>query len=100
MSMKLINKSTCILAIGFCSTLSFIWAIMPVLGWSYYTLDDSLTSCTVEFNKKTPGVLSYNVTLFGFVFLLPLVLIIVINVKTYRIVSDQADQSPLTLDPC
>ena len=88
MSIKLINKSTCILAIGFCVAMSFIWAIMPILGWSYYTLDDSLTSCTVEFNQKTPSVLSYNVTLFGLVFMAPLSLIIGINVKTYRIVSE------------
>jgi len=57
---------------------------MPLVGWNHYVLEGVYTSCGVEFSFKTLNLLSFNITLFATVFLLPFVLIIVANVKLYK----------------
>jgi len=32
----------------------------PMFGWSYYSLEDGLVSCSVEYNEKSINLISYN----------------------------------------
>jgi len=62
--------------------LSLFWSTAPLFGWSYYSLEDSLVSCGVEYNEKSMNVISYNVGMFTFVFIVPFTLIIYYNFKS------------------
>ena len=62
--------------------LSLFWSTAPLFGWSYYSLEDSLVSCGVEYNEKSFNVTTYNVGMFTFVFIVPFTLIIYYNVKS------------------
>ena len=64
-----------------CILLSFIWSSLPLVGWSYYSLQESLTSCCIEWRDQSINVLSYNIVTFGVVYFVPLVLIISLNLK-------------------
>ena len=86
-NMKKINKKTVSMAIIVSLILSFFWSIMPLVGWSKYTLEDALTACSIEWKKRNLNVISYNISIFIFVFLFPFTFIFVTNFKSYLIVS-------------
>ena len=67
--------------------ISLFWSVMPLIGWSKYTLEDGQTGCSLEWKEKTSNVISYNVCMFIFVFLLPFSLILISNFKSFLIVS-------------
>ena len=66
---------------------AFFFAIMPAFGWSEYSLEGIMISCSVEWDEKKASVVSYNITIFVFVFVLPISLIIYTNVKLISYVS-------------
>ncbi len=63
-----------------CVMLSLFWCVMPLLGWSHYSLELTKTSCSVEWVESSFSVYSYNVAMSLFVFFIPLVVLIVTNV--------------------
>jgi len=67
--------------------LSLFWSMAPIFGWSFYSLEDGLVSCSVEYNEKSINVISYNVGMFIFTFFVPFTIIIVANVKSLLIVN-------------
>lgn len=70
--------------------MSFFWSSAPLIGWSYYSLEDSLVSCSVEYNEKSLNVISYNIGMFIFVFIIPLYVIIYTNIKSILLVNSFA----------
>jgi hypothetical protein len=64
-----------------------IRAVVPFFGWSEYSLEGAMISCSVEWNKRTPSVLSYNISIAIFVYFLPLVLFFFTNTKILFLVS-------------
>ena len=72
--------------IGLCILLSLLWSALPFFGWSYYSLEGGLTSCSVEWASQEWNVYSYNVTIFVFAFLIPLIFIVYCNIKLVIIV--------------
>lgn len=62
--------------------LSLFWSTLPLLDWSYYSLEDSFVACSVEYNEKSINVITYNVGMFTFVFVVPFTLIIYYNIKS------------------
>ncbi len=62
-------------------------AVMPLIGWSEYSLEGAMISCSVEWNKRTPSIISYNITIFIFVYIFPLFLFIFTNTRILAIVS-------------
>ena len=58
----------------------------PILGWSYYSLESGLVSCSVEYNEKSLNVISYNIGMFIFVFILPFGITTYTNIKSFLIV--------------
>ena len=63
-----------------CLGLSFIWAILPVFGISKYSLEKSLTSCSIVWDDPSLMVLSYNATILVTVYLIPLFIILTANI--------------------
>ncbi len=59
--------------------LALIWPLAPIFGWSYYSLEGGLTSCSVEWSDKDLSVVTYNMTIFVTVFLVPIIIIITAN---------------------
>lgn len=59
-----------------------IWGSLPLLGWSKYTLELKRTNrCTINFNDKTYGTISYLYSLLVFCYILPLLLMTLSFVK-------------------
>ena len=83
-NLKNIKKFTlkiCYYIVLFCTVNGLFWALMPVLGWSYYSLEASYTSCSVEWKDKSFNVVSFNVSLFGFLYLIPVMVILTTSLK-------------------
>ena len=72
--------------IGVCCLNGLFWAVMPLLGWSYYTLEDGLVSCCVEFKGSSWNVRSFIIIIFIFVFLIPFGVITFANICLILIV--------------
>ena len=67
--------------------MGLVWSLAPLLGWSEYSLEGALISCSVEWNKRTVSVMSYNITIAVFVFVVPMLVFIITNIQTFCIVS-------------
>ena len=85
--MKKLTHSLYFKVISLCLFLSLLWAIFPLFGWSYYTLEGALTSCSVEWADRSWNVWSYNFTIWIFGFIIPLGGIIYSNIKTLQLVN-------------
>lgn len=68
-------------------TLSLFWSTAPLLGWSYYSLEDGQTHCSVEWKTRNLNVFTYNLAMFLFVFIVPFTLICFYNSKSILIVN-------------
>ena len=66
--------------------IGFIWSIFPIIGWSYYSLEGSLTSCGVEWRKKNFNIISFKIAIFIFVYLIPLTIIVFSSYKLVLLV--------------
>jgi hypothetical protein len=85
--LKKIKKNTMINVIILCLLFSLFWSIAPLLGWSHYSLEDSNTGCCVEYKSRTINVISYNIAMFIFVFIIPFGFILESNIKLLIAVS-------------
>ncbi|RNA28085.1 melanopsin [Brachionus plicatilis] len=86
LSIKTLNYKFSIIIIIICVLVGIVWALFPVFGWSHYSLEGSLTSCSVEWNERSVNVVSYNITIFTFVYVLPLCALIFSNIKLIIII--------------
>jgi hypothetical protein len=68
--------------------LGLFWAAMPVFGWSEYSLEGAMISCSIEWNKKTTTVISYTMCMGIFVYLIPVFLLVFTNTRIFLIVSN------------
>lgn len=80
---------SCFKIITICIFLGLLFSTMPLFGWSYYTFEGAGTSCSVAFTVRTFNVLSYNITIFIFVFFVPMGFILTINILLFSNVSLQ-----------
>jgi hypothetical protein len=85
---KTLNSQSFLANVSACTLLGFVWSILPALGWSYYDLEGGLNSthCSVKWADPSWNVLSYNVTILIFVFLVPLTFITIVNYKLVLLV--------------
>nr|QVK45898.1 G protein-coupled receptor [Proales similis] len=61
--------------------LGLFWPSLPLLGWSHYSYEGINISCSIEWNEPTLNVISYNMTILLAVFLMPLLVILIINLR-------------------
>ena len=66
--------------------MGIFWSVTPTLGWSYYSLEGALISCSVEWHERTVSVLSYKIVITIFVYLVPLIVFIFTSMKIFYIV--------------
>ena len=71
-----ISKKSYSLAIAISITISLFWTIAPMFGWSYYSLEGALTTCSVEWEDRSFNVQSYNIAMFVGVYFIPLIIMI------------------------
>ena len=69
--------------------ISILWCVMPFFGWSYYSLEAGLTSCSVEWSDRSWNVYSYNICIWIFAFIIPLFIMIHCNTHMVLIVSQK-----------
>lgn len=86
MSIKDINFRSTSIAVGVCFLAAAFWATVPFLGWSHYSLEGALTSCSVEWAERSFSVTSYNVCIFIFGFIAPFGFIIYCNFQLMKII--------------
>ena len=83
---KSIGNVIIIKAVVISLILSLFWSAMPIFGWSHYSLESGLVSCSVEYNEKSLNVISYNIGMFIFLFILPFGITIYASIKSLFIV--------------
>ena len=83
---KSIGNVLIIKAVVISLAFSLFWSAMPIFGWSHYSLENGLVSCSVEYNEKSFNVISYNIGMFIFVFILPFGITIFASIKSLCIV--------------
>ena len=66
--------------------MGLICAGAPLLGWSYYSMEGALTSCSVEWADRSINVVSYNMFIFVVSYLIPLIIIATTNISLLFIV--------------
>ena len=92
-----ISYKVCFMTIVACVFGSALWAILPLFGWSYYKAEGLRMSCSVEWENHEANVLSYNITIFLLAFVVPVIVLIVANVKIIKTVSN-SNSIQLVLD--
>ena len=60
--------------------IGLFWSVVPMFGWSYYSLEGALTSCSVEWEDRSFNVVSYNVAIFTGVYFIPFLVIIITGI--------------------
>ena len=88
MILKSIDMKTTYNLILISILLGFILSASPLFGWSYYTPEAALTSCGVEWSEKSFNVISYTVIACFALYIFPLLAIVFISVKFYKLVSN------------
>jgi hypothetical protein len=76
-----LNLKSSIYALLASGVISGLLASAPLFGWSKYTLEGSLISCSIEWKSKNENVSSYNIFIFIITFFLPSISLIVTNCK-------------------
>ena len=66
LSKSLINKQ-----VGLSLFVGFFWSVLPFFGWSHYSYEGMGVSCSVEWDERSFNVISYNVVILVFAFLIP-----------------------------
>lgn len=70
--------------IFFSVSCGLFWSVMPLVGWSRYSLETGTIHCSVEWAEKSFNVISYNITIFIFVFIGPFY---IISVSSYKLIT-------------
>lgn len=91
---KKLNFGLYFKVISICILLSLLWATFPLFGWSYYTLEGALTSCSVEWADRSWNVFTYNVTIWVFGFIVPLSAILYCNIMTIKLIKNTPKATP------
>ena len=67
-------------------SIGIFWSSAPVIGWSHYSLEGALISCSIEWHERTASVMSYNILIALFVYLLPLGIFCFTSARVYYLV--------------
>lgn len=76
---RVLTKSKCYIIAFFCIMFGFIWAFLPMIGWSSYILEKAHTTCSINLYDRSVSGFSYSIAMFVFVYFGPLSVIIYTN---------------------
>ena len=68
-TLEKVGVRTCVISLGWGYAL--FWSMMPMLGWSGYSLEANGIICSVDWRSKTTSSKAYIYSLFFFCFVLP-----------------------------
>ena len=68
-----LRSTYCVISI--CLLLSFIWASLPLFGWSSYQSEGLNTSCNINWTDKSLNNLSYFIVVWTLAYVVPLICI-------------------------
>ncbi|CAF5040459.1 unnamed protein product [Rotaria sp. Silwood1] len=77
--------------------LALFWTLLPVIGWSSYDYEGVGASCSVKWEERSLNVTSYNLTIFIFVYLIPVIIIIVTNISAFHVIRKRRRRTGLNL---
>ena len=80
------SKIQTLIAILVSLFMGIFWSAAPIFGWSHYSLEGALISCSVEWHKRTASVLSYNIVITVFVYILPLIVFTFTSIRIFVMV--------------
>lgn len=86
LNIRKINFRTSFISVFICCAFGLFWSLMPLVGWSYYTFEDGLISCAVEFKGSSLNVRSFIIAIFIFVYLIPFGFIMGTNILLFIII--------------
>lgn len=66
------------------AVVGLFWSTIPLLGISQYALEGAYISCSVEWKLRTTTVMLYNSSIFVFVFIIPVIVILITNLKIIK----------------
>lgn len=98
-SMKRITFKKSMLSVQICLLFGVFWPFMPVIGWSHYSLESGLVSCSVTWDEQSVNVMSYNASIFIFVYCIPILVIIITNAKMLSILKSMPSLGNSETDP-
>lgn len=90
MSLKSLDYKMVNISIGLCLFGGLVCAGAPFIGWSYYSMEGALTSCSVDWADRSFNVVSYNIFIFIISYFIPVAIIIYTNLKLLFIVSNSS----------
>ena len=70
-----ITVSKAWVTVAACYMYGLLWAMFPLFGWSGYVLEHSKISCGPYWHSREPEARTYNISIFTFVFLVPICII-------------------------
>ncbi|CAF3333282.1 unnamed protein product [Rotaria sp. Silwood2] len=63
--------------------ISFIWTMLPVMGWNEYTMEGTRTSCCINWYDRRTSYITFIGFLFIVVYCIPLLILITANTMTW-----------------
>ena len=87
------SRKKALILSGFFWCYSFIWSILPVLGWSSYVQEGVGTSCSIDWESGGVENVSYAACLTLFCYALPVAVIVFCFYKSYRTVQKLSEQA-------
>ncbi|XP_071145218.1 opsin-VA-like [Mytilus edulis] len=86
LSQKKVKYMQSILALVFCYIFGLFWSGIPFSGWTRYEYEAIGTTCSVAFNSADYLILSYNISIFIFCYLLPVLTMIYCYINIVRMI--------------
>lgn len=83
------NYSFTVKGIFLCASVGLLWSLMPIFGWSEYSLEGAMISCSIEWNKRTFGVTSFIIVFAILIYLVPLCILLYTSIEILRIVCNE-----------
>ncbi|CAF1548176.1 unnamed protein product [Rotaria sp. Silwood1] len=78
--------------------LALFWTLLPLIGWSSYDYEGVGASCSIKWEDRSLNVVSYNITIFLFVFLIPVIIIIITNIRVFHVIRERRRRISINLD--
>ncbi|ESO83928.1 hypothetical protein LOTGIDRAFT_155231 [Lottia gigantea] len=70
---------------------ALFWAVMPLLGWSQYTIDSSAIACLLDLSRPEIGLILYILAIFIFCFVIPLTIVGITYYKAWMKILEIGD---------
>lgn len=87
MSAVVVNNTVSATMLAFCYIVGLFWSAIPFSGWTRYEYEAIGTTCSVALDSSDFYVLSYNICIFVFCYLVPVITMICCYCKILQTVS-------------